>query len=100
MASVQQRFLGLCLPPLAFSALDGSLTLAGQTAGYWGGTYARVNESSPTFHQDASRRFLVGTRGSCSDCDRITKSKEPSGGARWLLSESSAHEKARRRRGR
>lgn len=31
MAGVRQRFLGLCLPPLAFSVLDGSLTLAGQS---------------------------------------------------------------------
>lgn len=50
MAGVRQRFLGLCLPPLAFAVLDGSLTLAGQSAEYWGGAYTRVNEVSPTFH--------------------------------------------------
>jgi hypothetical protein len=50
MAGVRQRFLGLCLPPLAFSVLDGSLTLIGQSAEYWAGAYARVNESSPTFN--------------------------------------------------
>jgi hypothetical protein len=50
MAGLGQRFLGLCLPPLAFAVLDGSLTLAGQSAEYWSGAYARVNEASPTFH--------------------------------------------------
>ena len=30
MAGVRQRFLGLCVPPLAFSLLDGALTLAGR----------------------------------------------------------------------
>lgn len=50
MSGVRQRFLGLCLPPLAFTVLDGLLTLAGQSAEYWGGAYTRVNEASPTFH--------------------------------------------------
>lgn len=50
MAVVCQRFVGLCLPPLTFAALDGALTLAGQFSEYWGGAYARVNEASPTFH--------------------------------------------------
>ncbi|OWK36679.1 hypothetical protein [Fimbriiglobus ruber] len=50
MEGVRQRFLGLCLPPIAFSVLDGSLTLAGQTAEYWGGAYTQANEASPTFH--------------------------------------------------
>ncbi len=50
MTGVRQRFLGLCLPPLAFSLLDGSLTLAGQSAQYWGGAHSQVNEGSPTFH--------------------------------------------------
>ena len=50
MCGVRQRFLGLCLPALAFAVLDGTLTLAGQSAEYWGGAYARVNEASPTFH--------------------------------------------------
>jgi hypothetical protein len=50
MKGVRQRFVGLCLPPLAFGVLDGVLTLAGQSAEYWGGEYARVNEMSPTFN--------------------------------------------------
>lgn len=50
MEGVRQRFLGLCLPPLAFAMLDGSLTLAGQSAQYWDGAYSGVNEMSPTFH--------------------------------------------------
>jgi hypothetical protein len=49
MSGVRQRFVGLCLPPLAFSVLDNALTLAGQSAEYWGGAYDRVNEASPTF---------------------------------------------------
>ncbi len=51
MDAVRQRFIGLCLPPLAFSALDNALTLAGQSAEYWGGAYRQVNEASPTFHR-------------------------------------------------
>jgi hypothetical protein len=48
------RFVGLCLPPLVLAVLDGTLTLAGQSAEYWGGEYAEVNEGSPTF------RYLLG----------------------------------------
>lgn len=50
MSGVRQRFLGLGLPPLLFSVLDNVLTLAGQSALYWGGDYTQVNEASPTFH--------------------------------------------------
>jgi hypothetical protein len=39
MNGVRQRFLGLCLPPMAFCLLDCALTLAGQSAAYWGGAY-------------------------------------------------------------
>jgi len=35
---------------MAFCLLDGSLTLAGQSAVYWDGAYQQVNEASPTFH--------------------------------------------------
>jgi hypothetical protein len=49
MYGVRQRFLGLCIPPLAFSLLDGALTLAGQSESYWSGSYAQTNEASPTF---------------------------------------------------
>jgi hypothetical protein len=31
-------------------ALDGTLTLVGQSAEYWAGHYAQVNEGSPTFN--------------------------------------------------
>ncbi len=50
MNGVRQRFLGLCLPPVAFGLLDATLTLAGQPAAYWGGAYAQVAEASPTFN--------------------------------------------------
>jgi hypothetical protein len=42
--------LGLCLPPLLFCALDGVLTLAGQSELYWAGNYRAVDESFPTFN--------------------------------------------------
>jgi hypothetical protein len=50
MNGVRQRFLGLCLPPMAFCLLDATLTLAGQSAAYWDGAYGQVNEASPTFN--------------------------------------------------
>jgi hypothetical protein len=50
MNGVRQRFLGHCLPPMAFCLLDCTLTLAGQSAAYWGGAYGQVNEASPTFN--------------------------------------------------
>lgn len=46
----RDRLVGLCLPPVAFAALDGGLTLAGQSTVYWSGEYRSVNEASPTFH--------------------------------------------------
>jgi len=64
MAGVRQRFLGLCLPPLAFSVLDGSLTLAGQSAEYWAGAFARVDETSPTFHHLLAAHPLAFAGGS------------------------------------
>ncbi len=50
ISGLRQRFLGLCLPPLVFWALDATLTLIGQSAAYWQGQRAYVNEGSPTFH--------------------------------------------------
>jgi hypothetical protein len=50
MNGVWCRLVGLCLPPLVLCALDGTLTLVGQSADYWSGHYAAVNESSPTFN--------------------------------------------------
>ena len=66
MAGVRQRFLGLCLPPLTFSMLDGLLTLAGQSPEYWAGAYGGVNETSPTFHHLLATHplaFAGGTLG-------------------------------------
>ena len=45
-----QRFVGLCVPFLFVMAVDGSLTLAGQSAEYWSGSYDRVREWSLTFN--------------------------------------------------
>ncbi len=50
MEGVGRRLMGLCLPPLALCALDGTLTALGQSAAYWAGDYTRVNEASPTFN--------------------------------------------------
>lgn len=47
---MRQRLLGLCLAPVLLCALDGSVTLAGQSAEYWAGNYAVANEGSPTFN--------------------------------------------------
>lgn len=51
MTGLKQRFLGLCVPPVLLCLLDNALTLAGQSAEYWAGNYASVNEGSPTFYQ-------------------------------------------------
>lgn len=50
MGNLRRRLLGLCLPPIAFTILDATLTLAGQSSAYWGGVYTQVNEGSPAFH--------------------------------------------------
>ncbi len=50
ISGLRQRFLGLCLPPLVFCALDTTLTLIGQSAEYWQGQRAYANEISPTWH--------------------------------------------------
>ncbi len=50
MHAIKRRLLGLCLPPLIFCVLDAGLTLYGQSAEYWSGNYAAVNEGAPTFH--------------------------------------------------
>lgn len=50
ISGLRQRFLGLCLPPLVFCALDATCTLIGQSAKYWQGQLAYVNEGSPTLH--------------------------------------------------
>jgi hypothetical protein len=64
MTSVGRRFLGLCLSPLVFYALDNGLTLFGQSAEYWAGNYRCANEASPTFNhllQIHPAAFLAGT---------------------------------------
>jgi hypothetical protein len=50
MGQFRRTLFGLCLPPAAAASLDAALTLRGQSAEYWAGKYARVNELSPTFH--------------------------------------------------
>ena len=45
-----RRLVGLALPVAVFSQLDSASTLAGQSAAYWAGDYAKCNELSPTFH--------------------------------------------------
>ena len=45
-----RRFVGLCTPFLFVMAADGGLTLAGQSAEYWSGSYDRVREWSLTFN--------------------------------------------------
>ena len=50
MAPTVRRLVGLALPVAVFSQLDTVATLAGQSAAYWAGDYARVNEASPTFN--------------------------------------------------
>jgi hypothetical protein len=49
MGQARSRLIGLCLPLVLVAALDGALTLAGQSDLYWAGHYAHVNEGSPTF---------------------------------------------------
>src|SRR5262245_14870834 len=49
--NARRRFVGLALPPIACCALDGAVTLAGQSPAYWQGHGAAANELSPTFHQ-------------------------------------------------
>jgi hypothetical protein len=50
MGPFRRRLFGLCLPPATAASLDAALTLRGQSAEYWAGNYAQVNELSPTFH--------------------------------------------------
>ena len=49
VSGLRQRFLGLCVPPLVFWALDLTLTLVGQSAEYWQGHWGHVNVGPPTF---------------------------------------------------
>lgn len=63
MHGLHQRFVGLCLVPMAFCILDSTLTLLGQSSEYWSGNRLAVNEGSPTFHQLLSihpAAFILG----------------------------------------
>jgi hypothetical protein len=63
MRAIERRLIGLALPPVAFCALDMSLTLWGQSAEYWAGNYSHVNEVSPTLNsllQISPVAFIVG----------------------------------------
>jgi hypothetical protein len=42
--------LWLCLPAITANLFDALLTLLGQPAEYWGGTYRQVNEFNPMAH--------------------------------------------------
>ncbi len=63
MPRFQRRLLGLCLPPVALAIVDGTLTLAGQSASYWAGNYGQVNEISPTFNHLLSYHPLAFAAG-------------------------------------
>ena len=43
-----RRLMGLCLVPVLLAVLDGSVTLIGQPAAYWG-DHSRVLEGTPGF---------------------------------------------------
>ena len=63
MGPVGRRIFGLCLPPASLACLDAGLTLYGQSAAYWAGNYADVNELSPSFQHLMSYHplaFVVG----------------------------------------
>ncbi|MGD0897022.1 MAG: hypothetical protein ABR915_04240 [Thermoguttaceae bacterium] len=66
ISGLRQRFLGLCLPPLVFCALDATVTLMGQSTEYWQNQWADVNEIAPTFHYLLTvhpAAFAVGMAG-------------------------------------
>jgi hypothetical protein len=46
---ISRNGLWLVLPPIALCVLDAGLTLYGQSAEYWSGNHAAVNELSPSF---------------------------------------------------
>lgn len=50
MKGFRNRFLGLCLAPIALCVTDNALTLCGQSQQYWAGDHSHVNEGSPVFH--------------------------------------------------
>lgn len=50
-SGLQQKILGLCIPPILFGGLDATLTLVGQPPQYWAGHREFVNEMSPILHK-------------------------------------------------
>jgi hypothetical protein len=64
MAGVRQRLIGLVLPAVPFWALDVTVTLVGQHAGYWQGYYWEATEGSPTFFQLLTIHPLAFVAGS------------------------------------
>jgi hypothetical protein len=66
MTVTTRRMLALCLPPLLAGLLDMAVTLHGQSAAYWAGDYAQVNEMSGTLRswlQMSPIAFLGGAIG-------------------------------------
>jgi hypothetical protein len=59
-----RRRLGLMLPPVLLSCLDGAVTLWGQSPAYWAGDYSHVNEGSPVFHDLLALHPLAFLAGS------------------------------------
>jgi hypothetical protein len=61
--TIRGRLIGLCVPPVLLSLVDGGLTLAGQSADYWDGYYGAVNEMSPTFNHLLAHHPLAYVAG-------------------------------------
>src|SRR5262245_10411100 len=49
MRNLRRRLLGLCLVPVLLTALDGSVTLMGQSSAYWAGDHSKAIEGTPGF---------------------------------------------------
>jgi hypothetical protein len=49
MLQLRRRLFGLCLVPVLLAALDGCVTLHGQSKEYWAGNYSQVIEGTPLF---------------------------------------------------
>ena len=63
MLQFRRRFVGLCLVPIFLAALDGWVTLHGQSKEYWDGNHSQVNENTPIFHIFLSHGPLAFTTG-------------------------------------
>ena len=83
-----QRFVGLCVPFLFVMAVDGSLTLAGQSAEYWSGSYDRVRvvadvQRSVAVPSSSARRGTASGRGVAFNVDPAAGFNSRSPGASW-----------------